>query len=237
MVFDELILCWCICGSNHLFLFWYVFGYFGSGHLGLVFLQWLFLGSFCCPMHHPHCCSKAVLGCWLHCCQGCRVHWCHCHFWGPGDPGTCIQPPLLVELVLVLLPLGVGSLVLLWFLLLLVTDSTCHSLRWKGAVFVVPAPSAHSCAGKATVRLHGPELHSLKHLHAVWTFTMHHQQAVSVGKATVAQWEFPWARLLPLHKCSCVGWAAPTSTQSCWLLCEDLWPGSLPLGREREPLP
>ena len=43
MVFDELILCWCICGSNHLF-FGYSFGYFGSGLLGLMFLAWISVG-------------------------------------------------------------------------------------------------------------------------------------------------------------------------------------------------
>ena len=41
MVFDELVLCLCICGSNHFFLFGSRFGYFGSGHLGLVFLHWV----------------------------------------------------------------------------------------------------------------------------------------------------------------------------------------------------
>ena len=41
MVFDELIPCWCICGSSPLFLFRYNLGYFGSSHLSLAFLQWL----------------------------------------------------------------------------------------------------------------------------------------------------------------------------------------------------
>ena len=45
MVFAGLILCQCICDSKHLFLFGYSFGYFGSGHLGLMFLCWLSLGS------------------------------------------------------------------------------------------------------------------------------------------------------------------------------------------------
>ena len=45
MVFDELILCLHICGGNHLFLFEYSFGYFGSGHLGLAFFHWVCAGS------------------------------------------------------------------------------------------------------------------------------------------------------------------------------------------------
>ena len=43
MVFDELILCQCICGGNHHFLFWYSFGYFGSEVLLIVFESLHFL--------------------------------------------------------------------------------------------------------------------------------------------------------------------------------------------------
>ena len=45
MVLDELMLCWCICGTNHLFLFGYSFGYFSSGPLGLMFLHGLSMDS------------------------------------------------------------------------------------------------------------------------------------------------------------------------------------------------
>src|SRR3712207_5191394 len=41
MVFDELILCQCFCGGNHLFLLGYGFGYFDSSQLCLMFLHWL----------------------------------------------------------------------------------------------------------------------------------------------------------------------------------------------------
>ena len=44
-MFDELILYQCICGSNHLFLLKYSFGYFGSGLLGLMFLHCVSRGS------------------------------------------------------------------------------------------------------------------------------------------------------------------------------------------------
>ena len=40
-----MILCRCICGSNHLFLFEHGFGYFDSRHLGLMFLNCLSVGS------------------------------------------------------------------------------------------------------------------------------------------------------------------------------------------------
>ena len=64
-----------------------------------------------------------------------------------------LQPPLLVELVLGFPPLQAESPVLLWFLLFLVTDSTCHCLWGTGTLISVPAPSAHSWASQATLCL------------------------------------------------------------------------------------
>ena len=70
------------------------------------------------------------LGGWMHSCQACWFYRCQCRYQGPGDPGTCMQPPLLVELVSEVPPLGARSLVLLWFLIPLVKVSTCH--QWGG---------------------------------------------------------------------------------------------------------
>ena len=53
--------------------------------------------------------------------------------WRPRD---FIQPLMLVELVLGVPPRGAGSLVLLWFLMLLVAGSTCHCWgHGKGMLF------------------------------------------------------------------------------------------------------
>ena len=45
MLFDELVLCLFILGVNHFLSFGYSFGFFDSGHLGLVFLHWVFTVS------------------------------------------------------------------------------------------------------------------------------------------------------------------------------------------------
>ena len=84
-------------------------------------------GLRCCwPAHRLCHCSWVVWGCWLHCCQRCWVHECCCCCWGPGDPGTCMQPLLLVELVFGVPSMGAGSPVLLWFLKSLVAGFSCH---------------------------------------------------------------------------------------------------------------
>lgn len=82
MLFDELILCWYICDSNHLYLFGYSFGYFGSGHLGLVFFHLLSVVSDA-AVQFTTCTAVSGLS-WGACCS------CHCHWWETGDPGTCI---------------------------------------------------------------------------------------------------------------------------------------------------
>ena len=57
---------------------------------------------------------------------GCWVHRCHCHSWRPRDPRTCMQPPLLVELVSGVLPLGAGCSCLACFQLCGSGHCCCH---------------------------------------------------------------------------------------------------------------
>ena len=125
-MFEQLILCQHICGSNHLFLFRYSCCCFGSNHLALVFLHWLFAGS---DATFPRTTYTAVPGLsWVAHCTTARVasFRCHSHWQGLRDPETCTQLPLLLELVFGFLPLEAESPVLLWFLFLLVGGSTCH---------------------------------------------------------------------------------------------------------------
>ena len=114
MAFDELILCLCICGSNHLFLFDYGFGWFGSSHLGL---HWISTGLDA-AVPCPTCAAVPGLS-WDAGCtdaSGAGFTGLTVIHRGHGTQGLVDSPLLLVELVSGLLPLRAGSAVLLWFL-------------------------------------------------------------------------------------------------------------------------
>ena len=106
MVFDELIICWRICGYNHLLLFEYGFGCFGSGCLGLVVLPWLFS-----DLHAVVPCITYVTvpqlpggaGCTTP--RGAGFTGVAVAGGGPGAQGL-VRSPHVVELVLEVLPLG-----------------------------------------------------------------------------------------------------------------------------------
>ena len=107
----------------------------------------------CCLVYQLCWCSQVVCGCLLHHCQGSWVHRCHYHWQRSGDPGTCMQPPLLVEL-------GVrddftgGWCCLHQFC----CGSRCFCLQvppattggGEGAIFSARTPSAHSFVGWTT---------------------------------------------------------------------------------------
>ena len=86
----------------------------------------------CCPMHHLHCSSQVVCRFWLNCCQGFWGRGCHCHCHVPRDLGIFMQPPLLVEPVSGVPPLGIGSPVVLWFLKPLLAVSSFHCWGEQG---------------------------------------------------------------------------------------------------------
>ena len=91
MVFDELQR---ICGSNHLFLFGYSFGYFGFGHLGLMFLHWLSMALDAAVLCTT--CTAVPGLCWSAGCtdaRGSGFRDITVSGGGPVDPGTYIQPP------------------------------------------------------------------------------------------------------------------------------------------------
>ena len=88
MVFDELILCRHIGGSNKIFLFGYGLGYFASGQPGLLFLHLFSAGPYTAVlcttctaipgMSYGTCCTlPGVLGSW--------VPLSLAGAWGPGE--------------------------------------------------------------------------------------------------------------------------------------------------------
>ena len=231
------------------FLIWVWLCFFGSAHLGLAFLYWLSVGSDAafpcttCAAVQRLCCSSASGAGFMGVADGAR---------GPGALCTCMQLLLLVELVSGLLPLGAGSPVLLWFLMLLVTDSTCL-LGGRGCFFC-PCLSTHSCASQAA-----PHSCGWGHHPSIGTFAQAGLLLLGGAESTIV-WQsvFTWAGLPPLcrmhlhrqghcHSGAFVGWAASTlwafahglgfphlHSQLHWLLHEYPCPGLLPPGRGRE---
>ena len=94
---------------------------------------------------------------------------------------------------------------------------------------------------------HGPVLCSWAvHLscHTWWSFFMRAEPCYSVlsvpmGSATMALWVIPWAglQLQKLKVFACRPACLSPLRVACWLLCEDLQPRLLPLGRGRDGSP